>query len=446
MFKNLQYILLLSALLLSANARSEINQLINSSMNQEEFIAFQERVGKAVADHPEFKVAQDNLQATYASLKGAESALKPQFKVLLDSNNAISRKYRENASNLVERSQADHKTNVRFTITQLLYDFGATQYDVSRSESLTKASRAELTNKVLELIFLSIRSYIDVASYNNFVSVVEESYLRHKSIKDRIKQRVDSGLSAARELSRAEAREAEAFAKLTSVRQNLGIAISKFRIYFPTGDLPTKIPFHPEDFSNVSLIKAQNIMLSRNPLVLQANEQLRASKFRTKNVNASTLPRLDLELKKQHYNVTQETDEFDFYSGVNFTYDIYTGGRNEALKEQAKAEESATLNDRDALLQKLIAELRESVKNLNLLPDRLEAYKNAYLANKKSQYFAQEEFSTSNALLLDLLQTERDFLDASESLIETLRSSEIQKYSYLQLIGELGDTFQVILE
>ena len=148
--------------------------------------------------------------------------------------------------------------------------------------------------------------------------------------KERIKQRVESGLSAARELSRAEAREAEAFAKLTSVRQNLGIAISKFRIYFPTGDLPTKIPFHPNNFSNVSLLVSQDIMLSRNPLVLQANEQLRASKFRTKNVNASALPRLDLELKKQHYNVTQETDEFDFYSGVNFTYDIYTGGRNEA--------------------------------------------------------------------------------------------------------------------
>ena len=446
MFKHLQYILLLSLSVCSFTVKSDIDELLDSNMDQKEFSAFQDRVGRAVAEHPEFKVAQDNLRATYASLKGAESALKPQFRVLLDSNNAISRKYREVASNLVERSQADHKTNVRFTISQLLYDFGATQYEVSRNESLTKASRAELTNKVLELIFLSIRSYIDVASYNNFVNVVEESYLRHKSIKERIKQRVESGLSAARELSRAEAREAEAFAKLTSVRQNLGIAISKFRIYFPTGDLPTKIPFHPNNFSNVSLLVSQDIMLSRNPLVLQANEQLRASKFRTKNVNASALPRLDLELKKQHYNITQETDEFDFYSGVNFTYDIYTGGRNEALKEQAKAEESATLNDRDALMQKLIAELRESVKNLNLLPDRLNAYKNAYLANKKSQYFAQEEFRSSNALLLDLLQTERDFLEASESLIETLRSSEIQKYSYLQLIGELGDTFQIILE
>ena len=105
-------------------------------------------------------MAQDNLIATYASLKGAESALRPQFRVLIDSNNAISRKYREQASNLVERSQADHKTNVRFTINQLLYDFGATGYEVSRNESLTKASRAELTNKVLELTFLSIKILI----------------------------------------------------------------------------------------------------------------------------------------------------------------------------------------------------------------------------------------------------------------------------------------------
>ena len=52
---------------------------------------------------------------------------------------AISRKYADDPTNLVERSQADHKTNVRFTINQLLYDFGATQYDVSRNEALAKA-------------------------------------------------------------------------------------------------------------------------------------------------------------------------------------------------------------------------------------------------------------------------------------------------------------------
>ena len=444
MIKFKQIILLVFLSLIATSAISD-DVLLETYMTEMEFNDFKDRVGRAVAEHPEFKSSKANLRAVYAQLEGSKAALRPQIKVLLDSNNAISRKYRNEASNLVERSQADHKTNVRFSINQLLYDFGASKYEVSMNESLTKASRAELSNKVLELLYLSIKSYIDVASYINFVNVVEDSYLRHTTIKERIQQRVDSGLAAGRELSRAEAREAEAFAKLTSVRQNLGVAISNFRIYFPEGELPNKLPYYPYELTT-NIVASQKIMFSRNPLILQANEQLLASKYKTKNVNASTLPRLDLELKKQHYNVTQESDEFDFYSGVNFSYDLYTGGRNEALKDQAQAEENMSLNDREALVQNLTSQLRESVKNLNLLPDRLNAYKGAYLANKKSQYFAQEEFRSSSAVLLDLLQTERDFLDASESLIETLRASEIQKYSYLQLVGELGDTFQIILD
>ena len=275
--------------------------------------------------------------------------------------------------------------------------------------------------------------------------MVEGSYKRHQAIKARIQTRVESGMSAGRELSRANSREAEAYAKLVSVRQNLGMSIAKFRIYFPDGKLPVKIPTYPYDLSYLNVMDSKQIMYKNNPQVLEANERFLASKYNTKNVRASTLPRLDLELKKEHYNVTEESDEFDLYSGVNFTYDLYTGGRNEAYKDQAIAEENASLNDRDALLQSLVAELQESVKNLSLVPDRLSAYQNSYLANKQSQFYAQEEFKTSNAVLLDLLQTERDFLDASESMLETLRSSEIQKYSYLKLTGELGEIFEVIL-
>ena len=442
MYKILQSIFLLVFFI--QNIVSENDPILDSVMDAEEFLYFKDRVGKAVALHPKFKSSQASLEAAYAQVKGSQSYLRPQFSMILDSNNAISRKYADDPTNLVERSQADHKTNVRFTINQLLYDFGATQYDVSRNEALAKASRAQLSSTILELLYQSIRSYIDVASYTNFEKVVENSYLRHKAIKERIKTRVDSGLAAGRELSRAEAREAEAFAKLTSVRQNLGIAISRFRIYFPEGELPEKLPLI-ELNNSISLIDSRDLMLKKNPDVLQANEELVASTYKTKNAVANSRPRLDLELKKQHFNVTKESDEFDFYSGINFKYDIYTGGRNEAYQEQTRAEEKASINDRDDLIQTLLAELKEAIKNLNLIPDRLNAFKNAYLANKRSQYYALEEFKTSNAVLLDLLQTERDFLDSSESMIETLRSSEIQKYTYLKITGELGETFEIIL-
>ena len=54
--------------------------------------------------------------------------------------------------------------------------------------------------------------------------------------------------------------------------------------------------------------------------------------------------------------------------------------------------------------------MNNSLQNIKLIPDNIEAYQNAYKANKQSQYFAAEQFQTSNVLLLDLLQTERDFL------------------------------------
>ena len=148
-----QIILLTYLSLISVSVSSE-DVLLETYMTEEEFVQFKERVGRAVAEHPEFKSSQANLKATYAQLKGSKAALRPQIKVLLDSNNAIARKYKNEATNLVERSQADHKTNVRFSINQLLYDFGASQYEVSMNESLTKASRADLSNKVLEDFFL----------------------------------------------------------------------------------------------------------------------------------------------------------------------------------------------------------------------------------------------------------------------------------------------------
>ena len=168
--KKLAVLLVLSAFLAQTIFSSE-EGLLDISMNQNEFDAFKERVGKALANHPSYKSSEASLVAAFAQVEGTKSSLRPQIKLILDSNNAISRKYASDPSNLVERSRSDHKTNARFSLNQLLYDFGATRYDVSRTEALSKASRAELSNTIQELLYSSIRSYIDVASYINFVNV-----------------------------------------------------------------------------------------------------------------------------------------------------------------------------------------------------------------------------------------------------------------------------------
>jgi adhesin transport system outer membrane protein len=417
--------------------------LLNPYMNKEEYSDFIEQVSDAVSDHPEYLSSLDSLRAAGASLKGTKSNLLPQIRLIIDSNNQLDKSFEDGSNNLFEKSRSDHKTDATITVSQLLYDFGATSNDISKSQALFDAKRAELSSTILDLIYRSVISYINVAAYTIFTNTINDSYERHTAIKERIEQKVKGGLSAPRELSRAQARQAEAYAKLITVRQNLSKAISEYRIYFPVNPLPEKLPPEILELQFRTTDTSRNLMMQNNPNVLRAISALEASVFNAKKVKGESLPRLDLEIRGSQYNLSEQSDEYDVYSGLNLSYDLYTGGRMRALNEEAQAESSAYMNNKDAIIRKIEAEMSNSLQNIKLIPANIEAYQNAYKANKQSQFYANEQFQTSNVLLLDLLQTERDFLESSQALIEALRSSQIENYSYMKLTGELGDKFKL---
>ena len=417
-------------------ARLYSDDLLNPYMNEKEYSGFIEQVSNAVSDHPEYLSSLDSLRAAGASLKGTKSNLLPQISLIIDSNNQLDKNFEDGSNNLFEKSRSDHKTDATITVSQLLYDFGATNNDISKSEALFDAKRAELSSTILDLIYRSVISYINVAAYTIFTNTINDSYERHTAIKERIEQKVEGGLSAPRELSRAQARQAEAYAKLITVRQNLSKAISEYRIYFPINPLPEKLPPEILELQFRTTDTSRNLMMQNNPSVLRAISALEASVFNAKKVKGESLPRLDLEIRGSQYNLSEQSDEYDVYSGLNLSYDLYTGGRMRALNEEAQAESSAYMNNKDAIIRKKEAEMSNSLQNIKLIPANIDAYQNAYKANKQSQFYANEQFQTSNVLLLDLLQTERDFLESSQALIEALRSSQIENYTYMKLTGE----------
>mgnify|MGYP001384658653 FL=1 len=426
---------------LCANLYSD--DLLEPFMDEDQYQLFVEQISEAVSIHPEYLSSLDSLRAAGANLKGTKANMLPQVRFIIDSNNQLDKSFEDGSSNLFEKSRSEHKTDATITISQLLYDFGATKNDISKSEALFDAKRAELSSTIIDLIYRSVISYINVSAYTIFTNTINQSYERHVAIRERIEQKVEGGLSAPRELSRALARQAEAYAKLITVRQNLSKAIAEYRIYFPVSELPSKLP--PSDLSLQlrTLQESRELMMKSNPNILRAISSLEASIFNTKKVKGESLPRLDLEIRGGQYNLSDQSDEYDVYSGINLSYDLYTGGKMTALNEQAEAESSAYMNNKDAIIRKIEAEMSNSLQNIKLIPSNIEAYKNAYIANKQSQYYANEQFQTSNVLLLDLLQTERDFLESSQALIEALRSSQIENYSYMKLTGELGDRFEL---
>ena len=68
-------------------------------------------------------------------------------------------------------------------------------------------------------------------------------------------------------------------------------------------------------------------MMKKNPNILRAISSLEASIFNTKKVKGESLPRLDSEIRGGQYNLSDQSDEYDIYSGINLSYDIYTEER-----------------------------------------------------------------------------------------------------------------------
>lgn len=425
------------------NGKLPADELLNPYMDKEQYEVFINQISEAVSSNPEYLASMSSLRAAGAYLKGTKANILPQIRLIVDSNNLLDKSFEDGSNNLFEKSRSDHKTDATISINQLLYDFGATKNDISRSEALFDVSRAELSTTILNLIYNSTVSYINVSAYTIFTNTINSSYERHSSIKERIEKKVEGGLSAPRELSRANARQAEAYAKLITVRQNLSKAISEYRIYFPNDDLPTKLPPANLSLEFRTIQESRDLMMKSNPDILKAISSLKASAFNVKKVKGESLPRLDLEIRGGQYNLSKQSDEYDLYSGLNLSYDIYTGGKRKAFNEQAQEESQAYMSNKDAMIRKVEAQMSNSLQNIKLIPDNIQAYQNAYKANKQSQYYANEQFQTSNVLLLDLLQTERDFLESSQALIEALRSSQIESYSYMKLTGELGDKFKL---
>ena len=63
-----------------------------------------------------------------------------------------------------------------------MYDFGATRSDISKSEALFDAKRAELSATILDLIYRSVISYINVSAYTIFTLLSQQIWLENNKI------------------------------------------------------------------------------------------------------------------------------------------------------------------------------------------------------------------------------------------------------------------------
>ena len=421
---------------------SKPEMLMDGSSSEDFFKSLQ----MSVIEHPVFLSSEANLAQSREVLNIAKAPRRPQVSLFGSTTNRMQSSYDDTFS-FFESSPIKDRTSTGILIEQLLFDFFSTKYQINEARNNLLADEVVQEQKINSLLLKMITSCLDTASYDILKRLVGDSVNRHAEITEKIRIRVESGRAPTRELSRAEARLAEAEAKLLRINLNYDSAKAEFMQLMP--NIKACRQMIGIDQSDLLMDQTQVIemAINTNLNIKEIDLRINAAEENVSKQRSNFWPRLNLTLQGDLYNpeyyMTKKLEQHDIYLGIQFESELYTGGRKSAQLRIAKEQLSQLSYDRSTLTKNITSNIESLLSELRNAENRIEAYENAFDANGKSRDNLNMQFQTSNVSLLELLQAERDLLESAENMVFNQRSVILSGFTQKAILGQLKSYVEI---
>ena len=186
---------------------------------------------------------------------------------------------------------------------------------------------------------------------------------------------------------------------------------------------------------------AVNAALTCNLSIQESNKRISAAEENLSRIKADRWPKFNLTIQGDKYNskefLSSDLDDHDYYAGINFDTNLYSGGRKKSEIKGAQEQLNEVRFKKAELVKTITANTASLLTELKSGDQRIDIFKRAFLANDKSRENLRLQFVSSNVSLLELLQAERDYLESSENLVFNQRSVLLAGFTELALLGRL---------
>ena len=421
---------------------SKPEMLMNQSSSEDFFKSLQ----ISVIEHPVFLSSEANLAQSREVLNIAKAPRRPQVSLFGSTTNRMQSSYDDTFS-FFESSPIKDRTSTGILIEQLLFDFFSTKYQINEARNNLLADEVVQEQKINSLLLKMITSCLDTASYDILKRLVGDSVNRHAEITEKIRIRVESGRAPTRELSRAEARLAEAEAKLLRINLNYDSAKAEFMQLMPNIKVCRQMIGIDQSDLLMDQTQVIEMAINTNLNIKEIDLRINAAEENVSKQRSNFWPRLNLTLQGDLYNpeyyMTKKLEQHDIYLGIQFESELYTGGRKNAQLRIAKEQLSQLSYDRSTLTKNITSNIESLLSELKNAENRIEAYENAFDANGKSRDNLNMQFQTSNVSLLELLQAERDLLESAENMVFNQRSVILSGFTHKAILGQLKSYVEI---
>lgn len=388
---------------------------------------FRERVLGAVQGHPEVLGARASFAGSLESTRELGAANLPQVTGRVD---ASGQKLDRSTINGVPDRKYE-TAGMGVTLSQNVYDFGATDTAVEAGKERSAAAKARLDGRRDELALRGVQTWHEVIRSRRLLAQARLNQQSMESLVNYLQRRFELGGGPISDVWRAQSRLADAKAALAFGQTRVRTAEAGYREVFDAQPGTLELPTLPT--LDRQAIAADPLPLVREyPAVRSAEANRRAAEQELDLILRRERPTVGLEMTAQRRDlIGKGAPGTDLTAALVLRYSFYTGGADQARAAQAahRAVEAAeqvrgvTVQVERALAQALATEDNAAAA--------LSARREGVTLAVQALRAVREQFANRRGTLLDLLNAQEALHAAGIGLTEAEIDEALARWQVL---------------
>ncbi len=400
---------------------------------------------KAVASNPEVQARWHGFQAAGNERDVARGGYFPS----LDLRASVGNEHRESPA--IPGGSRYSFNMAQISLTQMLFDGMFTANEVKRLGYAKLTRYYELLEASETAALETVRAYADVVRYRELVDAATQNYAEHKGTAALVDERAKAGVGRQVDVEQAMGRLALAESNLLTELTNLHDVSARYlRI---VGEKPPEVlPKLPPQFSMGTMPANTDVLLRQgmptSPTLNAALENVRAYRTAIESSKSKYMPRLDFRAYASRDNnvlgVVSPTGRTEV-NGVELVlnYNLYRGGADQAREKQAVDLHEQARDLKEKACRDVRQTLSIAYSDVYSLKEQLRYIEQHRLSTEKSNVAYRQQFELGQRTLLDLLDSQNEFFQASRSYIITHYNQILAQARTLSGMGQLVPALNV---
>ena len=340
----------------------------------------------------------------------------------------------------------DRALDLSASASMPLYSGGSIKNSIRAAKTRVEAGQNDLRAAESGVFSQVVAAYMDVILNQAVVGLnrsnVDRLGVNLQATRDRFEigdlTRTDVAQSQSRlSLARSQTRSAEA--QLIGARERYIQVVGKEPVNLQP---PPPLPGLPD-----SVEDAVTFALDHNPDLLAARQRSKAAGYDVAVAGAGRLPRVSVFTSADRLdylgsavssvpNVAPNQTSTSAQAGVRASIPLFQGGLPAALRRQAQARESATLEQEIGIEREVIASVRAAYAQWKAAGDVIVSSQTAVEAATLSLEGVRAENTVGNRTILNILDAEQELLNAQVNLVTARRNAYVAGFNLLSAMGK----------